>query len=399
MRKADAIRMTDVAIDRALIDADYAIGAINLPGKTSVWGRRSDGFEATARLSVLAASRLAGLDGQPPPSWLGGVIALIEAGAAHWPTSAESAQAIVENANVAKSLLIADSLWDGLNVRTQDHVIDRCTRDLARPASNNNWALYAATSAAFLEAHGHSSTATARAIEYANASADEWYLGDGWYADGAGSPPDYYSAWTFHYELVLIAWKSGDAERLKVLIGRLRLMCDSLLGLIGDTGAPVYWGRSLTYRFALAAPLAWLAVIDPATPNAETLGSTWSAVVHHFGEQNPLALGWTSADRRVAQRYSGPGASYWAYRAFIALLLPPTHPFWADSARGREPHQRALDPGLIVRSSGAIALLHNHSSSAPTGRRDNPLHARRSYSSHTSPAAVAGLPGQHPLDS
>ena len=64
----------------ALAYAEDDSGAINLPGPGHVWGRRTDGYEATARLSVLAATALAGatVDGRPPPDWFGRIVGLLE---------------------------------------------------------------------------------------------------------------------------------------------------------------------------------------------------------------------------------------------------------------------------------------------------------------------------------
>ena len=186
---------------------------------------------------------------------------------------AESAQAIIEDANIAKALLIAGPLlWDALDA-SDAAAPGRSLRAGRRPARPRMTTGSCTRRFSGLPAIARSRiTGHDRGHRVANARADDWYLGDGWYGDGPGHRPDYYSAWSFHFELVLIAWKTGDAERLKVLTGRLRSMCDSLLGLIGDDGSPVYWGRSLTYRFAVAAPLAALAVVDPATPNAAKLG-------------------------------------------------------------------------------------------------------------------------------
>ena len=149
-------------------------------------------------------------------------------------------------------------------------------------------------------------------------------------------------------------------------------MCHSLDPLIAKKGTPVYWGRSLTYRFAIASPLALLAVVDPKTDDAAPLGVQWSAVVNYFLEAGALAtgrlpLGWTSEDLRLAQRYSGPGASYWAFRAFVSLLLPAQHPFWTDAAaqttsdstpRGMTwTGRHVMATGLVGRSLDGVSIF------------------------------------------
>ena len=112
-----------------------------------------------------------------------------------------------------------------------------CTRRHARP---------------FLQSRGLGSTGHDRRHRSTRMRrADDWYLGDGWYSDGPGHTARTTTApGRFSSSLSSSPGRTGDAERLKVLTGRLRSMCESLLGLIDGDGSPVYWGRSLTYRSA-----------------------------------------------------------------------------------------------------------------------------------------------------
>ena len=42
---------------------------------------------------------------------------------------------------------------------------------------------------------------------------EQWYVGDGWYTDGAGQNFDYYAGWAMHLYPLLWARMSGDADR------------------------------------------------------------------------------------------------------------------------------------------------------------------------------------------
>ena len=220
MDKSAAVELADRAIDGALEFAAYDSGLIQLPGRPSVWGAASDGYEATARLALLAAARIGGCvtDQLPSPDWTDRIVSLIAAGAGPsggWPTVAQSAQAVIEDANVAKAMLVSDgALWDHLPANTQERLIDRFEADLTTTHVQDNWILCAAVSAAFLQSIGRATPTTISTIDLAFARTDDWYLGDGWYADGPLGHPDYYSAWGFNHELVLIARAIGDDERL-----------------------------------------------------------------------------------------------------------------------------------------------------------------------------------------
>jgi len=175
-----------------------------------------------------------------------------------------------------------------------------------------------------------------------------------------------------------------------------------MAAMIAPNGAPVYYGRSLTYRTALLAPF-WLAAledVDPLGPGV-TRGIA-SGVLRYFleageGMHRPLSLGWRRPCPEAVQEYSGPGSPYFASMGFLGLLLPPDHKVWTDTEASRPTDATTDDavlkgPHWIVSHRDGVVRLANHDRSRPAywhppqTRRDDPHYAKFGYSSHTAPA-------------
>lgn len=244
---------------------------------------------------------------------------------------------------------------------------------------------------------------SARELSNALDRVDEWYVGDGWYTDGPGRRFDHYNAWTFHFYPLLIAELLGtDGEELAAVHRRrLRAFLDDYQHLVGADGAPVLLGRSLIYRFGILAPF-WLGARHDATPlTPGRCRRLASGVVRHFvdrgvGVGRPLGLGWYSDFAGIRQPYSGPASPYWASKAFLGLLLPPSHPVW--TAR-EEPLEIELadvtrplpGPGWLVhgsRADGLVRVLNHGSDGHP--RHDDPHYRRLAFSTRSAP--VVGGP-------
>jgi hypothetical protein len=214
-----------------------------------------------------------------------------------------------------------------------------------------------------------------------------------------------------HLYTVLHAWLADDGELLSVYGRRLSRHLADYARLFGGDGAPLHQGRSLTYRFATAAPL-WLGALTGHTPLAP--GETRrlaSGALRYFldggavDERGLLPLGWLGPDVSVAQAYSGPASPYWASKGFLGLLLPPEHEVWTATEEPG-PVDRADEvrpvpvPNWLLQStrSDGVVRLHNHGSEDV---RYDPYYTRLAYSTATAPSAsydnsviVGGDPGR-----
>lgn len=385
---------------------------IAVPGQASSHGPRADQLEGFARLLLTISFRLQAPDLPRDQKFVESLLEdLRGAGAAlrdgsenAWPTPEKDGQANVEAAAIAISLLIAqDQLWDPLDAATQDAICEWMRPALRRLPESNNWVLFAACVAAFLMRVGRGDRDCKRAVKHAYRETDGWYRGSGWYSDGAGNAIDYYNAWAFHFYLPLIAHFTDDAKRLETYRSRLAEFVPGLVAAIDPTGAPVYWGRSLTYRFALTAPLwidQWLGgrTIDPGHCRLVA-----SSVLDYFVESGAvvdgvLSVGWHGADAEVAQPYSCAASPLWAGKAFIGLLLPPDDPSWTATAEETARSSERIEiPGatIVHDPSAGVSRLHNRGISRWRRSAKDPefaaLYNRHAYSSLTKPVVDGGL--------
>jgi hypothetical protein len=319
---------------------------VALPGRPSRSGRDSDELEGFARSFMLAAFRIAGVRGE-------GCEALIERyarGVANganpdhpeaWLRLTPRSQQMVEAAAIAVALHESrEWIWERLDTRAQEHVAEWLGGFIGSTTHDNNWRLFQVVSEQFLASVG--APYSKEDIEGGLDRIEDWYVGDGWYSDGDGQNFDNYIGWAMHLYPGL--WTRMAAatpgaqydDRLKVYRERLRLFLEDAVHLIGNDGAPVYQGRSLTYRMAAATPY-WMGAVLDATPLSP--GATrriCSGIARHFvqhgvpDERGLLTLGWYDTFLPTTQAYSGPGSPYWASKGFIGLLLPPEHPVWTD---------------------------------------------------------------------
>ncbi|MGW1776947.1 DUF2264 domain-containing protein [Streptomyces sp. NPDC002104] len=429
---------------------------LDLPGTPSVSGVRSDGLEGYARTFLAAAFRVAGAGGADPYGWMERYAQGLAAGtltpgrddAESWPVIRDvhaGGQPMVESASVALGLrLTRPWLWDRLGRAVQDRTEEWLRGALRHLPSPNNWYLFPYTVAGFLESVGRGDAGTARARSRALDLLEGWYAGQGWYADGDGRAFDHYNGWALHLYPVLDAhldtgvgahldasagahFDSGagahldsgarldaPADRKAAHGDRLRAHLDGFSLLFGADGAPIHFGRSLTYRFAAASAVGLGAVTGhtPLTPG--TSRRLISGSLRYFldrgavGDDGLLSLGWHGPHGATLQRYSGPASPYWASKAFVCLLAPATHPLWTatEERAPSEGPDRVLAlpaPGLLIQTTRAdgIVRLHNHGSDhvgpdQPEAARDeDPLYSRHAYSTRSGPTPSANTADNH----
>ena len=412
--------------------AQYAtpdFAQFRLPGRPSRSGLVSDGIEGFARTFLLAAFRIAGAatagaDGaaEADGAGVGHLAARYAEGLAAgtrrgsptaWPEITDCSQQMVEAAAIAIGLHETRPwIWDRLDRKAQDDVRTWLGGFTGKRTFRNNWVLFQVVTEQFLAEVG--GRYDRDDIERGLDAIEAWYAGDGWYTDGAGQNFDYYIGWAMHLYPLLWSRIAGasDGGRAEVYRERLRAFLGQYQYFFGADGAPVHQGRSLTYRYACAAPL-WLGELFGATPLQP--GQTRrlaSGVVRHFTERGVpdqdglLSLGWYEPFLPVTQTYSGPGSPYWASKAFVGLLLSPRHPAWTETERSA-PNDIADQtvampaPGFLLhstRTDGIVRLL-NHGSDhngpppqpaqpEPDSATDDPHYAKLAYSSATAPSAA-----------
>ncbi|MEU6841468.1 DUF2264 domain-containing protein [Streptomyces sp. NPDC046716] len=399
---------------------------LDLPGRPSASGVRSDGLEGYARTFLAAGFRVAGAEGKDPHNWLERYAGGLTAGtrtpgrddAESWPLILDhhvQGQPMVESASVALGLkLTRPWLWDRLDDAVQDRAEKWLRGAINHTPAPNNWYLFPFMVASFLEEVGRGDAATTRAMDRALELMETWYRGDGWYADGDGRAFDHYNGWALHLYPLLHAHLSGDAALSARFGPRLREHLEGFSLLFGGDGAPIHFGRSLSYRFAASAAVGVGAVTGhtPLSPGASR--RLISGNLRYFLERGAvtdeglLSLGWHGPHDATLQPYSGPASPYWASKGFVALLAPEGDPLWTatEEPAPSEGPDRVLAlpaPGLLVQSTQAdgIVRLHNHGSDhvrpheGEFAAQDDAHYGRQAYSTHTGPTSLTNIADNH----
>ncbi|MEV6103737.1 DUF2264 domain-containing protein [Streptomyces sp. NPDC051940] len=402
--------VADRMLDALVPYATPGFAQYRLPGRGSWSGVVLDGLEGYARSFLLASFRMAGAAGDVDPRLTeryarGLTNGVDQASGEAWPRITDCSQQMVEAASIAVGLHETRPwIWDRLDPRVQERVVDWLSGFVGHRTWDNNWRLFQVVSEEFLASVG--APHSRQDIDDGLDRIEGWYAGDGWYTDGDGRNFDYYVGWALHLYPLLwsrIAGPHGE-ERAKVYRERLHAFLTTYPHFFGSDGAPVHQGRSLAYRFAAVAPV-WMGALADCTPLAPGLTRRLaSGTVRHFAERGVpderglLPLGWYGTFLPATQPYSGPASPYWASKGFLGLLLPPDHPVW--TAR-EEPlpveegdRYTALPaPGWLLHGTqhDGIVRLVNHGSdhNPPEGEgADDPHYAKLGYSSATAPESA-----------
>lgn len=391
---------------------------INLPGRPSQQGVRTDGIEGFARTFLLAAFRHVGENGKTPYDHLSRYLEGVVAGTRAVGTDDDESYPVigdigrhgqphVEAASIALSMhLTRADTWDRLDAGEQDRLDAWLRPAIHREPSDNNWYLFPLTIASFLEGVGRADEQTAYVIERGLSLIDQWYRGDGWYSDGEADAIDHYTGWALHLYPLLHARLRGEHALEEKLKRRLAEFLTTYSHMFDRNGAPVYQGRSLTYRTATLAAVA-IGEVFGATPldhgqSRRILSANLRFFFEHGATRDGvLTLGWFGEHPPTLQRYSGPGSPYWASKGFAALTLPSDHPMWTQTeqelpgdVRDYAHTIRPVSWLIQATASDGLVRVHNHGSDhvklsrQPDAGAPDPLYARFAYSTRTGPTAL-----------
>ena len=254
-------------------------------------------------------------------------------------------QSIVDAAYMAHAFLRAPkALWEPLDDVTKKRFIEEFKSLRNRTGAYNNWLLFAAMNETFLFSVGEEYD-PAR-VNIARNKIREWYVGDGWYSDGAKFSMDYYNDYVIHPMLV---------DMLKVLLDKKRVAqaeYDEALKrmirhsefserIISPQGTYPAFGRSITYRTAAFQTLSQVALMEklPTHIQPAQVRCALTAVFKNMYEGNQnfdsngwLVLGFNGHQPGIADTYTSTGSLYMATLGFLALGLPASHAFWTAPA-------------------------------------------------------------------
>ncbi|MDX8056181.1 DUF2264 domain-containing protein [Lentzea sp. BCCO 10_0798] len=323
-----------------------------------------------------------------------------------WPRPDELGQAKVEAASIALVLQMTKRwLWDHLGDDVQERVVEWLATVVGQPYPPINWVWFRIVVESFLREVG--GPWSAEDVEHDLALHASFRRPDGWLSDGEERAYDHYTGWALHLYPLLWTHLFDVPDSLcshevrRTWSEDLSRYLTDAVALTGADGSPLMQGRSLTYRFAPAAPFWVAAITGLPTPQPGLLRRAASGVLKHFVENGSLEpdgllrLGWHGGWPAIRQAYSGPGSPYWAAKGMLGLALPADHPVWTDvehplPVETGDFTRVITAPGWLVlgsRADGIVTVVNHGTDHALPGdrRADSPLYARLGCSTATMP--------------
>ena len=259
-----------------------------------------------------------------------------------------SGQNLVDAAYIAESFLRAyDILWQPLDTLTKQRYFKEFQKLRRIDPPYTNWLLFSSVIESFLAKAGGGYDEFR--VNMACRKVEEWYVGDGWYADGPVFAFDYYSSYVFHAMYLETLQAMIDAKMNTRIdyskyheraLKRAQKYAIILERFISPEGTFPVIGRSTPYRLAAMQPLALLAWYQKM-PKELTNGQVRAAltqVMHrmfdhqqNYNQKGFLTIGFCGSQPETADWYTNNGSLYMTSLAFMPLGLPATHPFWTDA--------------------------------------------------------------------
>lgn len=260
-------------------------------------------------------------------------------------------QNLVDAAYIAESFLRAyDTLWKPLDEVTKKRYLTEFAKLRHIDPPYTNWLLFSSTIESFMAKAG--GDFDEYRVNSACRKVEEWYVGDGWYADGPSFAFDYYSSYVFHPMYLETLQAMVDAKVNSRLdyqkyydreLKRCQKYSIILERFISPEGTFPAFGRSIPYRMATMQPLAlmaWYQKLPKDLSNGQVRAALTKVLHRMFDQQNNfnekgfLSIGFCGTNQKnVADWYTNNGSLYMTTLAFMPLGLPADHPFWTDAAQ------------------------------------------------------------------
>lgn len=253
----------------------------------------------------------------------------------YWGTYVDGEQAYVEMGALAYGLLMAPhKVWEPLDAKSKTRFQDWLLQINQHMISDNNWLFFRVLVNCGLKKVN--AEFSVEQLEKDLNRVDDFYLGDGWYSDGATKQRDYYVPFAMHFYGLLYAklMENEDPERSRTYKERAEKFAKDFIYYFGERGEALPYGRSLTYRFAQGC--FWSALVYSNT-EAFSWGVIKGILNRHFrwwfsqpilDHENKLTLGYAYPNLTVCEGYNSSQSPYWAMKTLLLLAVPEEHPFW-----------------------------------------------------------------------
>ncbi|MDR0810849.1 MAG: DUF2264 domain-containing protein [Paludibacter sp.] len=251
-------------------------------------------------------------------------------------------QPLVDAAYIASSFLRApQQLWKPLDTLTKQRYIAEFQQLRRIDPPYTNWLLFSATIETFLMSIN--AQYDMYRIHSALRKIEEWYIGDGWYADGENFAFDYYNSYVIQpmylqvLETLTKYKRLSQEENRDIALKRMQRFGIILERFISPEASFPVFGRSITYRLGVFQPLSLLCLkekLPPELPEGQVRYALTSVIKRmfsqegNFNEAGFLQLGFAGHQENLADWYSNNGSMYLTTEVFLPLGLPASHSFW-----------------------------------------------------------------------
>jgi hypothetical protein len=275
----------------------------------------------------------------------------------YWGTIHGRDQRMVEMAPLGFALrLIPELVWEPLPAAARKNLAAYMRHVAAHDHAPNNWKFFRIFVDLGLRHVGEEfdQQLTDQFLDELEA----FYLGEGWYRDGKLRRVDHYVAFAIHfYSLIYAELKVGNDEIRRRYRERATLFARDFINWFDEDGGTLAFGRSMTYRFACASFWGALAF---AGVDALPWGVIKGLYLRHlrWWARRPIAdrggilsVGYGYPNLFMSESYNSAGSPYWAFKAFLPLALPETHPFWQAEEQPLPARPATLPlrhPGMVM---------------------------------------------------
>ena len=260
-------------------------------------------------------------------------------------------QNLVDAAYIAESFIRAyDALWVPLDKVTKERYINEFKKLRSIEPPYTNWFLFSSTIESFIAKAAGLREYDDFRVMMTIRKVEEWYVGDGWYADGPVFAFDYYSSYVFHAMYLETLQNMIDARantRLEYkkyydrALKRAQKFSIILERFISPEGTFPVIGRSTPYRLAAMQPLAlmaWYQKLPQELSNGQVRAAL-TQVMHrmydqqqNYNEGGYLTIGFCGHQPETADWYTNNGSLYMTSLSLMPLGLPASHDFWTCKA-------------------------------------------------------------------
>ena len=256
----------------------------------------------------------------------------------------ESKQSLMSIALFAQALLRSKTqIWNNLPMDVQAKIIYELKNTRIIAPFENHWLLFTSIiEAALLEFTGECDRE--RLTYGVHKFRDDWYLGDGIYADGSEFDVSYYNSIFIHPMLndilkVMRKYSIDEGELLDVQLMRSSRYASQLERVISPDGSYPLLGKSLAYRtgiFHLLAQASLFRILPRNIGTSQVRAALTKVLRTQFeGHQNFdnngwLTIGLNGSQIEIAEEEINTGSLYGCCAIFLPLGLSFNDPFWTN---------------------------------------------------------------------